>query len=149
MAGGMLKAVGPKALDVMVTHNYHTIDTIFYSIQHRPNYERDTPHLSKEEIEKMEAMRRQLPKMVLPVLGMVRKLAERFPPETVEAKVTREWLLKRAERSQPEVAGLLKGYGEQGEKWLEEEAKQIRLYLLGRLVWDPASRHMVEVKPSG
>jgi len=140
-AGGVIRAMGAERLGVMIENNYHTVESLFYAMQSRPNYD---PKLTPEEVERLEAIRKRLPNAVLPILGATRKIVSQFPPEAVESKVTADWLMQRAEKSQPEIAKVIKSYRRKGRQWLEAEAKQIRDYLLGRLVWDPESRKLVE-----
>ncbi|MDI6814100.1 MAG: hypothetical protein QMD10_11265 [Desulfitobacteriaceae bacterium] len=145
---GILKAMGPKAFRLMVEKDYHTVSILFYALTRKPDYAKEG--LSPEEAGRLEAYRLGSLRTILPILGMVRTFASRFPSEAVEAKVTADWLMKRAERSRPEIAEIIKEYGEKGWAWLEGEAEELREYFLGRLMWDNEKGIFVKkVKSSG
>jgi len=143
---GILRAVGPKAFRVMVENNYHTLSCLFYALTRQPDYTKEG--LTLEEAKRMETIRVNVFKTVLPVLGMVRTLIARFPSETVEAKVTPEWLMRRAEKSHPEIVQILQEFNEkqngQGWRWLQAEAEELREYFLGRLWWDAKEAKFVK-----
>jgi len=141
---GLYRALGAKALRRLIELNYHSLECLFYGMFHRPNYERDCPGFTLEEIAEMERRRLTMPRLLLPALGFARTIASRFPAEAVERKITAEWLLAKAEQKQPEIAAVIRECGEEGRRWLEEEARQLHLYFTGRLTFDPEQGRMVE-----
>jgi len=135
---GILRAAGPKAFRIMVEKDYHSLSCLFYSLAHMPDYEKEG--LTPEEAKRMEAIRLNSARAILPILGMARTFAARFPAEAIESKVTAEWLMRRAEKSHPELARILHEFNEnhngKGWRWLEKEAEELREYFLGRLRWN-------------
>ena len=93
-----------------------------------------------------ERMRRSLVKTVLPVLGLARTVASRFPASAIESKVTPEWLIEKGKKRFPELIAVIEKYGERGRKWLQRQSQEIVLYLTGRLVYDVKSGRMVRVE---
>jgi len=129
LVSGSFRAVGPKGIQLMIKNNWHTIPMILYALTNNsPKYPKE---LSEKEIAKLENMRRNLARMVLPVLGMARRIAANFPPELVEQKITGEWLMQKLEEKHPQIAKIVKEQ-ENWQKWINEEAVIIRLYLIGR-----------------
>jgi len=139
---GALKAIGTRGLEVMIDHDWYLIESIFYSVRYQPNYPSE---LSEKEIAKLERMRATMLKTVLPILGMVRFVASKFPPEAVEAKVTPDWLLGKGKKRFPQLVRVVKKKGEKARKWLEKQSREIVLYATGRLVWDDQKKQLVEV----
>jgi len=88
------------------------------------------------EIKEIEGNRRRLRKTVIPIFGMARSFASRFPPEYLDNYLTGEWLYNQIRKRFPDVAKVIDECGEEGRKWLENQAWEIRMYLTGRLVWD-------------
>lgn len=141
---GAVKALGPESLDLMIDKNYYIVDSIFYSIRHQPTY---PPELSEEQIARLEWMRAAMSRTVLPLLGMVRFVASKFPPEAVEQKVTPEWLLKRGKEKFPELVTRVRAKGKRGRWWLERQAEEIRAYATGRTYWSEEERKLIIVNP--
>jgi len=106
-----------------------------------PQYEGVKP----QEIQKIEEIRQNLARTVLPVIGMARTIASRFSFETVDAKVTGEWLLKKAKVKFPEVATIIESHGERGMIWLEKQAKEIREFITGRIAYNSKQGRLVKI----
>lgn len=148
LISGGFSALGPRGVSIMIERDYHTLDTVFNSMDGPPDYAA-TPELTKEDIAKLERMRLGMQKTALSALGMARNVASRFPREVIENKITAEWLLQRVERRNPDIAQAIKSYGEKGDRWLEDEARIIRLYFMGRMAWSAEKKRLVEVQPRG
>lgn len=141
---GAVKALGPKSLDLMIDKNYYIIDSIFYATRHQPTY---PPEISEEQVARLEMMRTTMSRTVLPLLGMVRFVASKFPPEAVEAKVTPDWLLKRGKEKFPELVTRVRGKGEKGRRWLKNQAEELRAYATGRTYWNEKERKLIIMNP--
>jgi hypothetical protein len=141
---GAVKALGPKTLDLMIDKNFYIIDAIFYATRHQPTY---PPELSREQVARLEMIRATMSKTVLPLLGMVKFVASKFPPEAVEAKVTPDWLLRRGDQRFPELSERVRAKGERGRWWLEKQAEELRAYATGRAYWSEEERKLVIVNP--
>jgi len=101
--------------------------------------------LKLKEIKKLENFRKRLGKTILPVFGMARNIASRFPKEYIDQYLTGEWLYKQAVKRHPEIAKII-DESENGREWLENQAREIREYITGRLVWDPKRLKLVSVE---
>lgn len=144
---GALKAVGTKGLELMIDHDYYIVESIFYSARHQFDYnslERGV-QLSADEAAKLESLRAGMMKTVLPLLGMVRFVASKFPVKAVEAKLTPEWFLEKGNRRFPVLVRAVNKKGDKGRKWLERQVKEIREYSVGRLVWSDREGRMVNI----
>ena len=141
---GALNVLGPEKAQLLVDNDWYIIETMFYASTNIPveGYKKMKP----EEIQKAEQMRKALAKTVLPVLGMAKFVASKFPVEAVEAKVTPEWLIKRGEERFPEIVKVWKDTEEKGEQWLEKQAAEIVGYLTGRIIYSPQQRIMVPIE---
>lgn len=132
---GMLKCFGPERLSMFVESDWNILEGVFYGL-YRPPIEA-YKQMDPREVMKAERVRRSLAKTVLPVIGMARNIASRFPAEAVEKKVTAEWLLGKGEKYFPEIVDVVEKHGDKGRAWVERQAEQIRLYLTGRIVYHP------------
>jgi hypothetical protein len=127
---GTYRSIGTKGIDALIARGWHVLPSVLYALAKRPEYPAE---FTAEEVERMERMRLNMARIVLPILGVARRVASGFPPEVVEEKVTGKWLLEKLKKKHPEVAEAILRHGEEGLKWLEEEAVIIRLYLTGRI----------------
>ena len=127
---GVFRAVGPKGITIMIKRRWHVLPSVLYAASHKPDY---PPELTPEEVAELERFRLTLMKTIIPALGMAKTIASRFPPEVIEQKITAEWILKKLEERHPGIAKAIKDHGEEGMRWLEEEALILRNFLLGRI----------------
>lgn len=102
--------------------------------------------MSSEDVHKTEMIRISLARGVLPVLGMTKLVASKFPASAVEMKVTPEWLIKRGEKRFPEIVEVWKETNEKGKVWLEKQSREIIDYLTGQIIYSPQLGKMVAVK---
>jgi len=130
-----VKALGADKLRMFIRNDWYLLESIFYSLSNPPleAYRQMTP----EEVARAEAIRRNMAKTVLPLLGMARRVAAVFPPSAVEGKVTAEWLLGKAREKVPELAEAVEAEGERGRRWLRRQAQELVDYLLGRTCYVP------------
>jgi len=135
--------VGPKGLDLMIENGWTLLDSLFYAIRYRPVYPEE---LSPEEVESIESMRMGAAKAVLPVLGIARTIASKLPPDLIEERLDGDWLMRRANERFPILAERIKVHGEKGERWIRKQARELALFLTGKLVWDDSRRKLVEVR---
>lgn len=142
---GAVKAIGAENLGILVDNNWFIIESIFYSIRHPPV--EVYKQLNPKEVPKLEQIRGTLTKTVLPLLGMVKFVASKFPPSAIEYKVTPEWLLKRGRKRFPTLVRVVEKRGEKGQEWMKSQCREIVLFATGRLVWDDSSKTMIEVVP--
>lgn len=119
----------------MIEKDHFVLERVFHAMNNRPDYQGPDAKLYT----KLHRFAQRSAPKILPVLYA---FARRFPPEAVEAKITPEWLLKRAEKY-PEIKAELERHGEKGRKWLEIQALELRLFFTGRLVWDPRQKKLV------
>jgi hypothetical protein len=141
---GLLDCFGAERLSMFIERDWSILESVFYGL-YRPPIEAYRM-MKPEEVRRLEAFRRSLAKAVLPVLSMARTIASRFPPEAVEGKVTADWLLQKGEKRFPQVVEVVKKHGDRGRAWVEAQAKQIRDYLLGRIVFNPATMKFVRAE---
>jgi len=141
---GLLKCISAERLSILIENNWTILESIFYNLNRVPTdaYAKLTP----KEAAMVERIRRGMTRTVLPVLGMARTVASKFPPSAVESKVTPDWLLEKGRKRFPELVAVVEKHGERGRQWLERQSKEIALYLTGRLVYDARSGKMVEVR---
>lgn len=126
----------------MIDNDWYIINAIFYASRRQPVYPAE---LSEKEVARLEQMRATMMKTVLPLLGMVRFVASKFPPEAVEAKLTPEWFLDKGRKRFPVLVRVVKGKGEKGQRWLERQVEEIRKYCVGKLVWSEKLEKMVDI----
>lgn len=146
MVEGSLKVLGPDKLRLLIENDWYLIENIFYGIYNVPVEGYKKVNLSPEDVQKAEQVRMSLAKVVLPVLGMTKLVASKFPVNTVEMKVTPEWLIKRGEKRFPEIVEVWKETGEKGRMWLEKQSREIVNYLTGRTVYSPQLGRMASVE---
>lgn len=135
--------VGPEGAQLLIDHDKYIIELVFNGLFGSPKYSQD---LSPEKRARLEGLRVTIGKGVLPVMGMVRTFASRFPEEAVRDKVTPEWLVKRGEKAFPEIVEVWRGNGDKGYAWLSRQADEITAYCTGKLVWDKDRGEMVDLR---
>jgi len=128
-----MSCVGPEGAQMLIDNDRYIVDLVLNALFGKPQY---PPGISNQRRERLESMRVVMGKSVLPVMGMVRTFASRFPEEAVRAKVTPEWLMRRGSQSFPEVAEVWRRNGDKGYAWLSRQSEEIVQYVTGRLVWD-------------
>ncbi len=136
--------MGAERLSLFIENDWNILESVFYGL-HRPPveaYQKMTP----EEIAKAERVRQNLARTVFPVIGMARRIAANFPAETVEAKVTAEWLMEKGEKYFPEIVAVIKQHGEKGNDWVHKQAEEIRQFLTGKIVFHPQKLCFVKVE---
>jgi len=138
---GGLKVLGPEKVRLMVDNNWFLMESIFCCAYNVPV--EAYAKMTKEEVLKAEQVRVSLAKVVLPVVGMAKRVAGMFPSKAVEEKVTPKWLIARGEKRFPELVEVWRSSGDGGEKWLEDQAKELVDYLTGKTVYSPWHRKMV------
>jgi hypothetical protein len=137
---GLLKCISPKDASLLIKHDCYIIESIFAS-RSRPLYE--SKNLTKEEIEKAERARAVIPwKQIDWLLERVRFIASQYSPEAVERKITPEWLMKKGEKRFPELVREVEK-SEYGWVWLENQAEELKLFVLGRIAWSDSAKRMV------
>jgi len=139
---GALKCIGSDKIDIMIKNDWTILEAIFYGIHYKPDYPEE---LSEKEIRRLEQMRIGAAKAVLPTLGMAKMIASKFPSEYIEEKLDAGWLMRRADEKFPELAERIRAHGKRGEEWLRKQAREIALFLTGRMVFDPVKGRMIEV----
>ena len=127
----------------MIENDWYVIESIFYAIRCGPKY---PDSLSREEAERLNSWWITASKMVLAMLGMAKSIASQLPPELVLEKLNGEWLMRRMRESYPELAEKVEEYGERGMRWVENQAREIALFLTGRLVWVDGLNKLVPVE---
>jgi len=140
---GLLKCISAERLGMFIENNWTILESIFYNLNRVPTdaYAKLTP----KEVAMAERIRRGMTRTVLPVLGMARTVASKFPPSAVESKVTPDWLLEKGRKRFPELVAVIEKHGERGRRWLRNQAIEIREYLTGKIVFDPEKGKMVNV----
>ncbi len=140
-----MKAISPKHLAFMIDKGFLMIESTFYAIRRPPveYYERMEP----EEIQRVERVRVMGGKIGLPLLGMMKHVAGHFPYRAVESKVTPEWLLRRGREKFPKLMGVIEGRGEAGQRWLQEQCRELVQFATGRLVWSDEKETLIPVEP--
>jgi hypothetical protein len=141
---GLLKTMGPERLSLFIENDWNILGSVFYGLYRPPieAYQKMTP----EEIVKVERVRRNLARTVLPVIGMARRMAASFPASTVEAKVTADWLMEKGEKYFPEIMAVIKQHGDRGNDWVHKQAQEIREFLTGKIVYHPQRLCFVKVE---
>ena len=132
---GMLTVMGPERLSLFIENDWNILEGAFYGL-YRPPIEA-YQKMALQEIAKAERVRRNLARTVLPVIGMARTIASSFPAETVEAKVTGNWLIEKGKKYFPEIVAVIEQHSDKGEAWVEKQAEQIRQFLTGKIVFHP------------
>jgi hypothetical protein len=140
---GLLDCIGPEKLDMFIDNDWSILEAVFKATK-KPEYPKE---LSSEEIEKLERYRAGFIRVALPALGMAKTFASRLPEELIMEKLNADWLLGKGEQKFPMLAERVKAKGEKGKAWLEKQAREIALFLTGRLVWD--GEKLVEVRKAG
>jgi len=132
----------------MIQHDYYVIESLYYAFHHKPGYEK--MKLSKEEVKKAEHHRSLMSRTVMPLLGAVKMVASRFPPQIIREKLTSQWFRSKMS-SFPELIEVLDREDKKAQRrdlgkdttWLENEAEEIRLFVTGRLLWHSELRRMI------
>lgn len=127
----------------MISRNWFILESLFYAMRYKPEYPAE---LSSEEIIRAEGARTGMVKTVLPLLGMAKTIASKLPSSLIEEKLDGAWLMRRAKEKFPVLAERVEVHGEQGEKWLQKQAKEIRWFLMGKLRWDDRRRKLVRFR---
>lgn len=127
----------------MIENDWHVIESIFYAIRCGPRY---PDSITREEAEKLNGWWVTASKTVLAMLGMAKSVASQLPPELILEKLNGEWLMRRMRESYPELAEKVEGYGERGMRWAEGQAREIALFLTGRLVWVDGLNKLVPIE---
>lgn len=141
LINGVVNAIGEEKLSVLIENDRDILACIFSGMIRPPvDYYQRIP---LEEAQKIERIRRSMAKTVLPVLGMARTMASKFPSEAVEKKITAEWLMSKGEKKFPKLVEVVKAHGEKGRRWVERQADQIRDFMLGRITFDPNTMQIV------
>ena len=118
---------------MLIDNDAYVVNLVLNALLGKAKY---PPGISPQRRERLEAMRLTIGKSVLPVMGMIRTFASRFPEEAVRDKVTPEWLMRRGKGSFPEIVEVWRRNGDKGYAWLSRQAEEIVDYVTGRLVWD-------------
>ena len=140
---GGIDCIGPKGLDLMIENDWYIIESMFYAMRYRPDYPEG---LTKEEIARLEKARHGMLRAVMPILQLARTVASRLPPELIEQKLDGGWFMRRAKEKFPVLAERVEAHGDKGKKWIENQAREVRDFLLGRLVWDDRERRLVRAE---
>lgn len=127
----------------MIDKGYLMIESTFYALKHPPTeyYEK----LAPEEAHRVERVRVIGEKLGLPLLGMMKHIASRFPIRTVEEKITPEWMMKRGMEKFPKLIEVIEEKEEAGQKWLREQCREVVQFATGRIAWSDENETMVEV----
>jgi|GEM_PF-7087100 len=141
---GLLKCFGPERLSMFIANDWNILESFFYGLYRPPL--KAYGQMKPQEAERLERFRRSMAETVLPIIGMARTIASRFPAEAVEDKVKADWLLEKCGKCFPELVSVINMHGERGRMWLEAQAKQIRDYLLGRIAYHPGLMRFVKVE---
>lgn len=145
LISGAYGAAGEEGVKLMIDRGWHVLDILFNAAHGFVEYPKD---LSPEAVQRLEAFRRAAVKPALGALGLAKQIASRLPHEVLESKLTAKWALEKLASKHPSVAQAIKEHP-LGKEWLEAEMRILRLYLMGRAVYSPALRKLVEVPAVG
>jgi len=110
-------------------------------MRYQPEYPKE---LTPEEVAKLKNARAGMTRSVLPLLGMAKTVASKLPASFIEERLDGDWLMRRANEKFPVLAERVKAHGEKGRQWLSKQAREIALFLTGKLYWDDKERRLVE-----
>jgi hypothetical protein len=136
--------MGAERLSLFIENDWNVLESVFYGL-YRPPIEA-YKKMTLQEIAKAERIRRSLARTVLPVIGMARRIAASFPAETVEDKVTADWLMEKGRKYFPEIIAVIEQHGEKGNGWIHKQAEEIRQFLTGKIVFHPQRLCFVKVE---
>jgi len=127
---GMLRSVfsmiGKERVHMFIDNDWHILDVVLNAFT-APEW-RYPEGLSREEIERLEALRHRLGPVVRMTLQMVRGIAKQLPRNMVE-RLDGSWLLRRIREVDAELASVIEAHPK-GLEWLEKEAERLREWLL-------------------
>jgi len=127
---GMLRSVfnmiGKERVHMFIDNDWHILDVVLNAFT-TPEW-RYPDELSKEEVERLEALRHRLGPVVRMTLQMVRGVARQLPRSMVY-RLDGAWLLRRIREVDPELASIIEGHPK-GLEWLNKEAERLREWLL-------------------
>lgn len=127
---GMLRSIfstiGRDRVSMFIDNDWHVLEVVLNAFT-APRW-RYPETLSREEIEKLENIRRRLGPAVRMTLQMIRAVAKQLPRAMI-MQLDGGWLMRRIREVDPELARIIEEHPK-GMKWLEEEARRLREWLL-------------------
>jgi len=138
---GMVKCFGAEKIKLMILNDWYIIASIYFSTT--GGLLGREGKLPPEELEKARRIQGFVARTVLPILHMLRSTASRFPAEAVARKINPEWLKTRGREKFPELVEAVEDMGGMGERWLQNQCKEIVDFALGRSVYSPIHRRMI------
>lgn len=118
---------GPDAIRVLIRNDWHILPMFLATVEGRPwSY---PEWMTREEIQRMEEIRRSMAPVAGAVLTTLYSLAKVFPEDEIRRGLDGAWLRRRLRETLPEILRVI-DETPGGDKWLEEEARLWREFLL-------------------
>ena len=133
--------VEPGILSMYIENDWDIVDAIEMALNEDDGFIRSASPNGYGEY--AIHMRRALLWVIDAVLGIVETVIRKYGEGSLDKYLTVDYVMNYLRNNYPALAGEIEQHGDMGLKWLDRQLRQLKLFFLGKAVWDSVNKRTI------
>ena len=133
--------VDPSVLSMYIENGWSIVDAIQMALNEDDGYIKSVSPDGYGDL--AVHIRRALIWAVDAVMGIIETIVRRYGVDVLDKYMSADYVLNYLKNNRPELYDIITSYGDEGVKWLAKQLKELKMFFLGKAVWDPDRKRTV------
>lgn len=133
--------VDPSVISMYIENGWSIVDAIQMALNEDDGYIMSVSPDGYGDV--AVRIRRALIWAVDAVMGIVEAIVRKYGADVLDKYMSADYVLNYLKSNRPELYDVITSYGDKGVEWLAKQLKELKLFFLGKAIWDPGRKKTI------